>query len=108
MSKIKNYIFIVIMVMLAFFLYGLPNFYAPDETRYSEVAREMLANHDFIIPYINGIVFFHKPPLIYWIMDFFMSIFGENTWGARFANPFFVLVCMLFVYYTVNKLLFTI
>jgi 4-amino-4-deoxy-L-arabinose transferase-like glycosyltransferase len=105
MSKIKNYIFIVIMVMLAFFLYGLPNFYAPDETRYSEVAREMLANHDFIIPYINGIVFFHKPPLIYWIMDVFMSIFGENTWGARLANPFFVLVCMLFVYYAVNKLL---
>ncbi|MGQ4001806.1 glycosyltransferase family 39 protein [Francisellaceae bacterium CB299] len=105
MSKIKNYIFITIIVILAFCLYGVPTFYAPDETRYSEVAREMIANHDFIVPYVNGIVFFHKPPLVYWIIDVFMSVFGQNTWGARLANPFLVLVCMLFVYFVVNKVL---
>ena len=105
MSKVKNYLFILLMVGLAFCLYGLPDFYAPDETRYSEVAREMLANHNFIVPYINGIVFFHKPPLVYWIVDVFMSVFGENTWGARLTNPFLVLVCMLFVYFVVNKVL---
>ena len=92
MSKIKNYIFITIMVILAFCLYGLPTFYAPDETRYSEVAREMIANHDFIVPYVNGIIFFHKPPLVYWIVDVFMNVFGQNTWGARLANPSLVLV----------------
>ena len=105
MSKIKNYIFITIIVILAFCLYGVPTFYAPDETRYSEVAREMIANHDFIVPYVNGIVFFHKPPLVYWIIDVFMSVFGQNTCGARLANPFLVLVCMLFVYFVVNKVL---
>ncbi|MGQ4005773.1 glycosyltransferase family 39 protein [Francisellaceae bacterium CB300] len=105
MSQIKNYIFITIIVILAFCLYGVPTFYAPDETRYSEVAREMIANHDFIVPYVNGIVFFHKPPLVYWIIDVFMSVFGQNTWGARLANPFLVLVCMLFVYFVVNKVL---
>jgi 4-amino-4-deoxy-L-arabinose transferase-like glycosyltransferase len=93
------------MVVIAFLLYGLPNFYAPDETRYSEVAREMLANNDFIVPYINGIIFFHKPCMIYWITSFFMSIFGENTWGARLVNPVLLLSCLMFTYFAVRTVL---
>lgn len=45
-------------MVVAFCMYGVANFYVPDETRYSEVAREMLANHNFIVPYIDGIIFF--------------------------------------------------
>lgn len=105
MSKIKNYLIVVAMVMIAFCLYGLPNFYAPDETRYSEVAREMLVNHDFIVPYINGIICFFKPPIIYWITCIFMSVFGDNAWAARLVNPFLLTLCLLAVYYAVQLVL---
>ena len=85
-------------------MYGVPNFYAPDETRYSEVAREMLANHNFIVPHIDGMIFFHKPPVVYWITCIFMSIFGENTWGARLVNPVLLCICLIFTYCTLNKI----
>ena len=38
----------------------------PDEGRYGEVAREMLLG-DGWVPTLNGLPFFHKPPLMYWI-----------------------------------------
>lgn len=101
----KDYFSIIFLVAIAFCLYGLPALYAPDETRYAEVARNMLATHNYVVPYINGIVFFHKPALIYWLTAFFMNIFGENTWGARLVNPILIMICLLFVYYTVKKVL---
>ncbi|WP_234393510.1 ArnT family glycosyltransferase [Francisella noatunensis] len=96
---------ILATMVVAFCMYGVANFYVPDETRYSEVAREMLANHNFIVPYIDGIIFFHKPPLVYWITCIFMSIFGENTWGARLVNPVLLGICLIFTYIAVRKVL---
>ncbi|MED7819907.1 MULTISPECIES: ArnT family glycosyltransferase [unclassified Francisella] len=105
LKRHKDYLFIFLLVIFGFFLYGLPSFYVPDETRYSEVAREMLSGGSFIVPHVNGIVFFHKPPIIYWLTSFFMNIFGENTWGGRLVNPVLLLFCLMFVYYAVRLVL---
>lgn len=106
MNKTLKDILIIIGVMtVAFCMYGVPSFYSPDETRYSEVAREMIVNHNFIVPYINGVIFFHKPPIVYWITCVFMSIFGENTWGARLVNPVLLSICLVFAYYVIKKVL---
>ena len=50
-------------------------------------------------------IFFHKPPVVYWITSFFMSIFGENTWGARLVNPVLLGGCLIFAYYAILKAL---
>ena len=55
----------------------------PDEGRYAEIPREMLANKNFITPYLNGVEYFEKPALQYWITAFFMYIFGENEFAVR-------------------------
>ncbi|AXA33795.1 ArnT family glycosyltransferase [Francisella adeliensis] len=106
MNKTLKDILIIIGVMIvAFCMYGVPSFYSPDETRYSEVAREMIVNHNFIVPHINGVIFFHKPPIIYWLTCAFMSVFGENTWGARLVNPVLLTICLVFAYYVISKIL---
>src|SRR5258706_16242949 len=57
----------------------------PTETRSAEIASEMLASHDWLIPHLNGIPHFHKPPVPYWLSAAGMAIFGVNEWGARLA-----------------------
>ena len=57
----------------------------PDEGRYAAVAWEMLRSGDWLTPTFNGLPFFDKPPLAYWITAASLSVFGMNEWAARMA-----------------------
>src|SRR6478672_827560 len=39
----------------------------PDEGRYAEIPREMLERGDFVTPRLDGVLYFEKPPLYYWL-----------------------------------------
>lgn len=56
----------------------------PDEGRYSEIPREMLAEGDWILPRLNGVLYFYKPPLPYWLHASAMSVGGKSLWVLRF------------------------
>lgn len=58
----------------------------PDEGRYVGVAWEMLRSGDWLVPRINGLPFFHKPPLFYWITAASLELFGPNALSARLAS----------------------
>jgi len=73
---------------LCFFHLGTYGLWEPDEARYSEIAREMLASHDFIIPHLNYVPYIEKPPLLYWLTTLSMSLMGVNEFAARFVNAF--------------------
>jgi 4-amino-4-deoxy-L-arabinose transferase-like glycosyltransferase len=57
----------------------------PDEGRYAGVAWEMLRSGDWLTPTLNGMAYFHKPPLFYWITATSLASFGLNEWAARLA-----------------------
>lgn len=57
----------------------------PDEGRYVGVAWEMMRSGDWLTPTLNGLPFFHKPPLFYWITAGSMKLFGLHEWAARAA-----------------------
>jgi 4-amino-4-deoxy-L-arabinose transferase-like glycosyltransferase len=69
----------------------------PDETRYAEIPREMLASGDFTVPRLNGLPYFEKPPLLYWVNAASLRIFGENPWAARLPTRLagFATVCLI-------------
>ena len=48
-------------------LAGIRPLMLPDEGRYVGVAWEMLSSGDWLTPTLDGLPFFHKPPLFYWL-----------------------------------------
>ena len=54
-----------------------------DEGLYVEAAREMNLTGDFVTPRVNGIEFFEKPPLVYWLSAVSQRIAGKTEFAAR-------------------------
>ncbi len=75
------------LLTLWFFLGLLPllvrPLWEPDEGRYAEIPREMLATGDWLTPHLNGVLYFEKPPLQYWLSAISMKLFGLNGAAAR-------------------------
>lgn len=49
--------------------------YVGDETKYTQVVREMRTG-SFFLPTLNGTPFTHKPPLHFWMVDLLTYLFG--------------------------------
>ena len=79
----------VLLALLAAFAFlwfcnlGTRHLVKPDEGRYAEIPREMIASGDWLTPRINGYRYFEKPPLQYWATAASFSAFGLNEWAAR-------------------------
>ena len=71
-----------------FFLWRLAGFglVGADEPRYAQVAREMLARHDWVTPTLAGTAWLEKPPLYYWQAILAYKIFGVSDWAARLPS----------------------
>lgn len=58
----------------------------PDEGRYTGVAWHMLVSGDYLTPRLDGLPFFHKPPLYYWLTAGALQLFGDNAWAGRLCS----------------------
>ena len=74
---------ILLFALLAFF--ELPGSWLiePDEARYAEVPREMLATGDFVTPRLDAAHYFEKPPLLYWANAASIALLGPTPFAAR-------------------------
>ncbi len=54
-----------------------------DETRYLSVAWEMWSRGDFLVPYLNGAPYSHKPPLLFWLIQAVWAVVGVSEFAAR-------------------------
>jgi 4-amino-4-deoxy-L-arabinose transferase-like glycosyltransferase len=82
------------------FFWGLSYFglIGADEPRYAQVAREMLARHDWITPYLGGKPWLEKPVLYYWQAMLSYRIFGVSDWAARLPSAVDATLMVLAVY----------
>lgn len=92
---------------LFLFALGQPPLTSPNEGLYAEVAREMLARGDWLIPRANGVVYFEKPPLAYWLTALSFRVFGVSAFAARLPSALSGLATALLLFAGGRRLLGT-
>jgi 4-amino-4-deoxy-L-arabinose transferase-like glycosyltransferase len=80
-------VFLAAWAVLAVASIWLRPLWPVDETRYASVAWEMWLRGDFLVPYINGEPYSHKPPLLFWLIQLGWAVFGVNDWWPRLVAP---------------------
>ena len=97
--KIKDCCLLAMLLGVLFLTFlGNRPLFVPDEGRYAEIAREMMVSGNYAIPHLNGIVYFEKPPLFYWLGASAFRIAGVHIGSIRLINALFGLLGCLLTY----------
>jgi 4-amino-4-deoxy-L-arabinose transferase-like glycosyltransferase len=70
----------------------------PDEGRYAEIPREMLASGDWITPRFDDLKYFEKPPLQYWATAATYAVAGVHPWSSRLWAVGLAFACLPLVF----------
>jgi len=73
----------IIIAIIWFSLLGHRDLIDPDEGRYAEIPREMVASGDWLTPRLNGFKYFEKPVLQYWVTAAAYTLLGESNTTSR-------------------------
>jgi len=84
--KIDQWGLAVFAAVVVFPFLGSFGLLEPDEGRFAQIGREMAANGNYLVPHLNGIEQFYKPPLVYWLNAVAYKIFGVSEWTARLPS----------------------
>jgi 4-amino-4-deoxy-L-arabinose transferase-like glycosyltransferase len=76
----------------------------PDEGRNAEVAREMLAKGDWIVPHFDGFAYLDKPPVFFWLAAASFKLGGISEASARFSSALAALGTMLLVWFLARRM----
>lgn len=75
-----------------------------DETRYVAVAWEMWNSGNYLIPSLNGEMYAHKPPMLFWLINLMWQVTGVSEMPARLIGPIAGLVSLFLTYVLGNTL----
>jgi len=93
---------LVLLVLALGLLWGLAlgarALWGPDEGRYVEIPREMVVTGNYVTPRLNGVKYFEKPPLFYWLEAGAIRLFGLQEWAMRLVPGLMALGGCLAVY----------
>ncbi|WP_169449851.1 glycosyltransferase family 39 protein [Paludibacterium yongneupense] len=81
-TRVRVLIWLVFAV-LWFASLGSRDLIHPDEGRYATIALDMLTHGDWLTPRLNGVLYFEKPILPYWMGALSLKWFGINEFAAR-------------------------
>ncbi|MCC7325730.1 MAG: glycosyltransferase family 39 protein [Burkholderiales bacterium] len=104
LPPVRVMMFFALVLALWFGFIELRGLYFPDEGRYAEIPREMLATGDWITPRLDGFPYFEKPPFQYWMTAAVFSLFGDDEWTARLAPAIAGFLAVLGVGFTAGRL----
>jgi len=94
----------IALVVVWFACLGTRALISPDEGRYAALALEMLRSGDWVTPRLNGLLYFEKPPLQYWMGALLFGLFGVTEFAARLWPAIAGFLTVLLVGFTGTRL----
>lgn len=99
LSTFRRYELIVLLVAAITFLGCIvtpPSLMDDVDSVQASIARTMLHTGDWVTPRLDGVKYFEKPPLKYWLIAIFFKLFGVHDYIARLPEAILdVLLCWL-------------
>ncbi|HKI73345.1 MAG TPA: phospholipid carrier-dependent glycosyltransferase, partial [Pseudomonadales bacterium] len=104
-ASARAFIALVALYAIVWFVaLGYRDLVDPDEGRYSEIPREMIASGDWVTPRLDGLKYFEKPPLQYWLTAVSFEAFGMSNATARLWLAFIGFAGALWTAYVAFRL----
>ncbi|WP_421847060.1 phospholipid carrier-dependent glycosyltransferase [Marinomonas sp.] len=100
-----KWLLLLAFVVLYLLPLGLTPLWMPDEVRYAEISREMLATGNWVVPHFMGMDYFEKPVLGYWMNNISQLLFGQTNFAARLAPALSIGLTGWITYYFVKSAL---
>lgn len=105
LNFLKRVSWLLFAAAVFFTLLGQRGLNEPDEGRYAEISREMSLDGNWLIPHMNGLPHFQKPPIIYWLTALSLRTFGHHEWAARLPSAAMALGTVILVFLLARRLL---
>ena len=97
-SKFDYFILTLLLSFLLFVGLGDRPLSSPDEGRYTEIPREMYVSGNYVTPHLNGLKYFEKPPLVYWLETIPLKLGASSEFYMRLPIAIFALLGCLSCY----------
>jgi Dolichyl-phosphate-mannose-protein mannosyltransferase len=99
-EKFQHRPFLLLLLISSSLVFANLSFHLlePDEGRYAEIPREMLARGDWLVPYLQGEPYLDKPPLLYWLVMLSYKVTGIHDWSARLVPALALEACILLTF----------
>lgn len=97
LPRLSRWALLGLTAFLLFWNLGANSLHTYDEAGHALVVREMLETGDWMTLHANGLPYFNKGPLSFWLSAVAMRIGGVNEWSVRFFSAlaaFFTIVTL--------------
>ncbi|MDD5028960.1 MAG: glycosyltransferase family 39 protein [Rhodoferax sp.] len=100
----RSWLVLAALWLLLLLLASLRPLAVPDEGRYGEIGRWMLVSGDWLTPRLNGIPFFHKPALLYWLEAISLALFGIHELALRLVPALHAALMLVALYLAARRI----
>jgi 4-amino-4-deoxy-L-arabinose transferase-like glycosyltransferase len=98
-------VLLCVTCLFAFFIgLGAYPLLDPGDGYFAEASREMLRRGEFVVPYLNGQIYFSKPIMIYWLIMGAYKLVGVSEFAARLPSALLASLSVLLTFGMAQRL----